>query len=170
MPPHDKRKIVSLETVVNELTTKTPRPYTFTIAPDDNHQQWNEEGARNNKRLEVFTDEYSLYLYKLMGSHAIDYSLHLECSPGGRLHYHGIIMFKSKDAIKDFYVNVIHKLLNTNMVEIDTIADIDVWLTYCSKQDVMFEKYAITNQSNFKRYGKMPLLGGKIKQLKITLE
>lgn len=125
-----KCNIVSPEEIeVNKL-------YAITMAPNDDLQYWTDEER-------VSKLEHYMINYILKDAPAV-IDITMEVSRTGRLHYHGTIMFPIRRNIHNFYINTIHKWLNKFIIEIDTIKDLTVWLTYCGKcKDVMMEDVKI---------------------------
>lgn len=61
----------------------------------------------------------------------INYVLYGDLSPKGKIHYHGLIQFKTKESIFHFYreINKIQDIA----VEVDTIEDRQKWINYIKK-------------------------------------
>lgn len=73
----------------------------------------------------------------------------LECSPKGRLHFHGVI--KINDVI-EFYMTDLKKLKHYGAIEIDTIGDDEIWLTYIYKQRKYMKGYADKHEMHYEIY------------------
>lgn len=101
--------------------------YTFTVAPNDDYQFWNDN---ENGRIKKATNHMT-YIVKRHPN--INFVLNMDVSSTGRIHWHGTIMFKHDANIRYFYMEVIHDLLKNHQIEMDTIADIVVWDEYCHK-------------------------------------
>lgn len=152
MPPQkmDNMKVLPIEKVqVGTL-------YTITVAPSNDHQKWDE-----SERVREFTKYYKTYVFKQLLPNS--FAVMIEISSTGRLHFHGSIKFVSDKEILKFYTYTIHNLLRGNQIEIDTIADLSAWETYCNKQS-RFKLGSITSQE----YSKLERLP-KVQFLKISV-
>lgn len=121
-PPYKNVKLISPEEIQVDVK------YTLTLCPDDSLQFWN---ANEIQRLERSQD-YIRSLLLNLGKNT-DINIWLEVSRTGRIHYHGTIMFASKNSVKTFFLTKIHKIQDHFKIEIDTISDMDEWLDYCQK-------------------------------------
>lgn len=55
-----------------------------------------------------------------------------------RVHFHGIILFENYTQISKWYNEDFFKMSSMGYFEIDTLGDIKIWHTYCTKeQDIM---------------------------------
>lgn len=116
--------------------------YALTLCPDDTLQFWN---VNTVQRLNMSL-AYARSLLNTLGK-MIHIGLYLEVSRTGRIHYHGVINFLSQDAIKEFYLIRLHKILEHFRVEIDTISDYDEWDAYCTKASHLWEISIDTNSA-----------------------
>lgn len=66
----------------------------------------------------------------------------LEVSRRGRFHYHGVIQVMKP---LEFVIHDAKMLAHYGCYEIDTIADMQKWLTYCMKQQELITVYAEKN-------------------------
>lgn len=65
---------------------------------------------------------------------------------GGRIHYHGVMYFKNRQAMQGFFMLGSTVLSDYGRVDIDTIDDLEYWAKYCRKgQDIWPEALVITN-------------------------
>lgn len=121
---------------------RVKRNYTFTLNPNDARQHFDKED-----RQELVIHDMARWMANR--STYLDIMVYLEVSLLGRLHWHGVISFEDNEAIRRFYVNDVHALINSNIIEIDTMEDEEYWLeTYCTKQEhlmnfVMTSKFAV---------------------------
>lgn len=113
--------------------------YTFTISWSDHYQYWGE-----NLRI----DKNYLASAKLLHDIKPEFFLNMEVSKNGRLHWHGYILFKDYDSVRDFYVNSLYKIEMKAIMEIDTITDIQKWEDYIVKQTKFMNK-TLSNQIAF---------------------
>ena len=117
-----KKQILTPE----EVSSNTK--YTFTINPAAQY-----EDQKNRLRTAV---NAHMQTFKSLGDDKVcTWELYPELSRGGRIHYHGWIQIHNR---LKFYLNLM-RFLNKNQVEIDTIEDMNVWETYCTKQKDMFQ-------------------------------
>ncbi len=77
-------------------------------------------------------NQYLYFIRKYIQPYMI-YELVPELSSVGRLHYHGICIFRKKRDIWLFYSNIYG--VSDCAIEIDTIDDLNKWLTYVTKQE-----------------------------------
>lgn len=77
----------------------------------------------------VYTEQRQI-LYDLFGKYTI--SITPEISTNGKLHWHGIILFKTFTKVGKFY-SQLPIYLNLLQMELDTISDIKEWVEYCNK-------------------------------------
>lgn len=82
------------------------------------------------------------YLYKIK-KYIVPYmkivELYPEFSSKGRLHYHGIILFKTHRMCVDWYYKYQH--IQGLNIKIDTIKDMKVWKAYMTKQIEYMSSY-----------------------------
>lgn len=80
---------------------------------------------------------YKYFLKKYIKPY-LQFELYFEFSALGRLHMHGIVVFPSAQAIILWFNNItIIKSLSS--YEMDTITDMQKWMTYCLKQQLIIE-------------------------------
>nr|UOF78872.1 rep protein [Cressdnaviricota sp.]UOF83105.1 rep protein [Cressdnaviricota sp.] len=135
-----KKPILSPESI----TVNTS--YTFTLNPCDDLQYFDQ--IDRIKSLEGYAINYILPVVPAI----VD--IYMEVSRAGRLHFHGTINFPTIAHIKDFYVNVIHKLSKKFQIEIDTICDPDKWREYCTKSSHLINVHLVTNKNLLKKLNK----------------
>lgn len=121
-----KNKLLKPEEVYEKVA------YSITLNPIDKLQCYSQNSTR---RLTTFYEFHYKYLKKILAPFA-DYDLWLEISSKGRLHFHGIIYIKD---IISFYLSSVPKLTDDYAIEMDTIDDVLIWLSYCQKQSVIRE-------------------------------
>lgn len=121
------------------------KEYALTLAPSDDKQFWGECKLSLNglSRVRMFYEQQKVSVYTILKRY--DYKLDLECSPLGRLHWHGTIKFKNDDKIIDFYVNTVPNLIKGYTICVKPIKKQDGWDTYCKKQNRFFAKYSISS-------------------------
>lgn len=123
MKPENRKKKCNIELDKIELN----KPYAITINPSDKYQYF---GLKN--RINLFIKglelDYRAYLPP-------NYSLYIELSDIGRLHWHGTIIYRDMDEVVYFYLNKIHSLLKHANIKIKEITD-EGWDGYCYKQHV----------------------------------
>lgn len=109
--------------------------YAITIAPDDN-LQWFLRPERCRKSFNLFNER--LLNYSKLD---IEYCLWQELSEpivgkriaGTRIHYHGIIRFRSERGLRAWLTLKFNELTRNCIIDIDTIDDMDIWIKYCTK-------------------------------------
>lgn len=101
--------------------------YSITINPNDDYQFFNDIESVRIKKAE---NHIKYIMRKYIN---IRFSLYIDVSRVGRIHWHGTIMFPFINSIKFFYTEVINELLSKHHIEIDTINDSDKWFHYCTK-------------------------------------
>lgn len=97
-------------------------------------------------KLNTFKDWSDQIENKIKRLHYCQYSLCIEISSNGRLHYHGYI--KIKDIAK-FYMYDIKLLKDIGCYEVDHITDPSVWSTYVEKQKRFMEKFCKENEIKY---------------------
>lgn len=109
--------------------------YSITINPDDSHQYIDDPD-----RL----DKLRRYWSKHLAKYSWEYNLYAEFSTPNnsksfpRYHFHGIIMFRTKGQLRRWYNSTYRQLSKVSYFDIDTIADIEYWQSYCQKnQSIM---------------------------------
>lgn len=116
IPPARGSTFVSPELVV------VGQAYSLTINPEN--QRFGEPD-----RFILITDA----VYKhIKGIPNITVCLYPEISQGGRVHFHGTLIIHD---IIDFYLFGNTNLNQLGHIEMDTIADMEKWMTYCKKSD-----------------------------------
>jgi hypothetical protein len=139
----EKTPIVSPEKI--ELNTF----YSFTLSPNDSCQYFGYAhrcekrdhifDPTETQRLKLFQRYIRDYPYKVLKKFC-DVKLYSEISRNGRLHCHGWIKFKDFKSVMLFYTNVVEEYKRVyGFIEIDTIKDMQVWKTYCTKQQHLWE-------------------------------
>lgn len=127
---------IDKKTPSNYYTTQTP--YAITINPIDKYQfvgRPNREYLFSNLILSIVQPmKHNLILYKEISE---PHQMVLQGKLGPRLHLHGVITFDSKTKLKQFLLHDMYSLLRIASVDIDTIEDLDHWLSYCSKQSLL---------------------------------
>lgn len=139
-----------MEQPVNLLEVNTP--YSITLNPNDSHQY-----AGKQDRMEKFRNNYYGITVK-WAQLGINYVLYTELSEpknsngtiGPRLHLHGIIKFKTNEAIKRFLLFEYYELTRCGIVDIDTIDDMDYWQKYIQKQQHIINETPLTNLTKSK--------------------
>lgn len=123
--------------------------YSLTLTFSDSKQFWNEKCDRAYR----FVKWVVPHLHKL--DSYCKYLLYLEVSKGGRLHFHGTIT--PTDTL-DFQLYAVKILESFGKYEIDTIADMAYWLSYCKKDSTIWQprvdkwkltKYPISQKTQF---------------------
>lgn len=79
----------------------------------------------------------------------IEYELFFELSAHGRLHLHGIILFRNPMGIAMFYQQI-YNVLKVCRVEIDTINDHIKWKEYLTKQRHIMKPYLNSKKLAYK--------------------
>lgn len=132
-PPNFKVKAPKLEDLsVDKL-------YSITINPKGNVDEWTEVAIYKFYRHTY--DE----LQKFKG---VEFVLHLESSPIGRLHYHGIMSIKS---LID-YVKFISWFSSNCAGEIDEISDLNKWTDYIFKQSSIWKPFLKSHVLGYPMY------------------
>lgn len=123
---------------------RTGEWYSLTIAPN-NKRQYIRDGERIGKCRKYMYDKVLAW-----PQHGIEYWLRPELSEprkstfdkngdpstiGPRLHWHGMIRFLNNKSILYWLVYGMSYLMIDCVVDIDTISDYDVWVSYCKKQE-----------------------------------
>ncbi len=116
---------------------KTNKIYSMTLNPIDRYQYFG-----HDQRFRKFKAKCFEFLLNLRAS----YELIIECSEpcqfhtqgynGPRLHLHGIITFRSLNALAHFLLTEYYSLLRWTSVDLDTCQDPGKWYTYCIKQKI----------------------------------
>ncbi|AXH73544.1 MAG: putative replicase [Cressdnaviricota sp.] len=106
-----------------EIHLKTK--YTFNFNPSDEYQYFGKED-----RLKMFTNWSNTYVFNTF---CAKLEVYLEISRLGRLHYHGTIEFDNVLDIREFFIDKLHSITLKGTLEIDTITDLNIWMTYCTK-------------------------------------
>lgn len=101
--------------------------FTFTLNPNEYYQFW---GQKMDDRITKSTNHMKFIMRNMPNTHL---DVWLDVSRTGRLHWHGTIRFSSLKELKLWYLERIPTLLKQHQVEMDTIADFEVWFDYCRK-------------------------------------
>ncbi len=146
----------------NSSLLKPHVKYTFSVAPDDDHQYF--KHPDRNKMLK----DYYLKKFKKLG-HSAHIIMVLECSSPRtknpiqqtRLHFHGTICF-SPIGIFKFYAHNWNDLLLNSLFEIDTIDCPETWHNYMYKDASIMIPYSKYYNLDYPFYQNDPLrLKGK---------
>lgn len=122
-PPNTFIKKDILEPKEIELNVK----YSFSVNPNDDYQFWDQlETERLSK-----SKNHMLCILKRNINMII--KLTIDVSRTGRIHWHGTIEFRHITTIRYFYTEFVHEILKKHTIEMDTIKDLKIWETYCSK-------------------------------------
>lgn len=120
------------QTIIHPECVSIDTKYTFTLNPSDDFQFFKEDPeTRITKSI-----NHIKYIIRNNPNYHMDLFLEVSCK--GRLHWHGTLLFKHNNHIKNFYLQFIPQILNNHSIEIDTIADPDKWLEYCTKSKHLF--------------------------------
>lgn len=112
--------------------------YSITLSPPDKYQFLKAKVNRYRK--------FHNFVYANTIGWRFDYNLFIELSEpkecpyesrGPRLHLHGVIRFNTVQEIFKFLSLQYAMLLSWTRVNIDTIKELPVWTTYCTKQRFM---------------------------------
>lgn len=125
-------------TIISPEDIEYNKMYTFTLNPE---KQYYADGIT---RINKIVTELEKRLMRYLDN--ISYVLKPEVSKMGRIHFHGIIMFKMDKLI--FYMQCIPVLIEHYTVEIDELKDYDIWYDYITKQVEMLELYNIPVGNN----------------------
>lgn len=101
--------------------------FTFTLNPDDHFQFFTED---QTTRIEKACNHMK-YIIRQMPNTLID--VWMDVSRTGRIHWHGTICFSSEKELKLWFMERVYTLHKQHQIEMDTIADMDKWMTYCKK-------------------------------------
>lgn len=127
--------------------------YEFTINPDDQHQFVNKREARVNcvrsaiKDLADNFDEDTLY--HLFPEVSMPQFGNTNKNRYARVHYHGIMLFKTAQSIRRFLTTNWHKLTGMSSIQFNPYRP-DHWHTYCRKQKDMFKRQERICNTNWK--------------------
>lgn len=123
---------------VKEVYYKIGVPYSVTVQPDDHHQYY-ESGVR----LKQFRDKMA----EVMLANTCCYNFVIELSEphgsilrhhsGARLHMHGIILFENISELAHYLMYDQARWCKCGRLEVDTITDMDVWIGYMKKQNII---------------------------------
>lgn len=128
-PPQKKFKKEKCNIELDKVELNVP--YAITINPCDKYQYFGMKNRINlfMKGLEL---DYRVYLPP-------NYSLYIELSEIGRLHWHGTIIYREYDEVIYFYMNKVNQLLKHCNIKIKPIKD-EGWEEYHCKQYI-FHKH-----------------------------
>lgn len=113
--------------------------YSLTINPNDNNQGL--MGKCPLTRMAIIKQNITSILEK--DNKDIAYLLHVDISEPRvcnenmypRVHFHGVITFRTNAAILNWQLFILRKLSRISQVKIDSIDDMDYWVKYCRKYD-----------------------------------
>ncbi len=88
--------------------------------------------------LKAWVTHYIYMLKTYINPYMIIKVLYPELSPRGRLHYHGIVRFKTHKQCVDWYFRRQH--IDGINISLDTIKDKAIWLKYITKQRSYLDK------------------------------
>lgn len=121
-----------------------PGIYSITLNPADKYQFLGQ--ANRLQKFRNMINEMFLH-YPEIG---IDYVMNIELSEprgnlihysaGPRLHLHGTINLRTNKSVYNWLIVEINKLLKYGNLDIDTIDNLDIWYTYCTKQKTLLPK------------------------------
>lgn len=106
--------------------------YAITINPNDKMQHFDLSVVQ---RWNTFTTKISKDFMDELAPFS-KYTLYIELSKKGRLHMHGTIEITD---VFGFYMRAIPYLCSHTQIEMDTIKDITIWNSYCTKQKLLFK-------------------------------
>jgi len=116
--------------------------YAITISPN--------EVIRSDSLIECVTNIYCdiLPLFKQYGC---QFTLRPELSTQNQiLHYHGTILFPTRDGVTHFYFYNIVKLKSVCTFVIKHIDEMDTWIRYCKKQRLHMKPFTTENNLRYK--------------------
>lgn len=122
-------------------------PYAVTLNPSDEYQYFGYKERFQRWR------EYMSATLEPLNNFRIWYEFHAEISEpklasvachkkGPRLHVHGTVIFTKRSGLRDFLIDLLPKWAKTNMVDIDTISNADIWQEYCEKQKLIHKVFS----------------------------
>lgn len=124
--------------------------FTLNICPDDRHQYFGSK--TRSTQFKKYINELVLDVFH---DSKVDYQLHFELSTpigsfssdykGPRWHTHGIIRIRNKKGLFNWLNYILPSLLKDNKIEVDTIADKQVWYDYCHKDEDWQKLQPISN-------------------------
>ncbi len=137
-----------------EIFYRVNKIYSITINPNDKHQFTHIVNYYNRiKKVKSFVRE-------CFGDEGIHFCLHLDISEPRqlkkgtypRIHFHGVIMFKNKEAILSWLVHTSIMLSQMAYVDIDSLDPIskNKWFKYCMKYDHITNVMPIQHKLGFK--------------------
>lgn len=133
-----RNDVLSLEDV------KVNVHYALTINPNDQHQYFGEP-----RRELLFNADLKDSFFPT----EIERDLYMEVSPKGRLHWHGLLLFREREEIFRFYTRVISNWIRESTVTLKAITSMEDWLKYCKKQelfhDILKDKFGIETPNSF---------------------
>ena len=117
--------------------------YEITINPDDKHQC----AGKGDSRVtgvkafieDILKDKNSDILYHMFPEMSMPQFGNSSKNRYSRVHYHGIISFRTHSAVRYFLLNLWHKLTGSNSIQLNPYRP-DHWPDYCRKQQDMFQK------------------------------
>lgn len=125
--------------------------YEFTFNPDDKHQFPDKKDARTNNVKSCFEEiTNSLHpdtLYHLFPEVSMPQYGNATKNRYARVHYHGIILFKTTESLTSFLLKHWHRFTSISSIQFNPYRP-DHWDTYCRKQkDLFHRRYRIKNAS-----------------------
>lgn len=121
-------KIVSPESVI------VGNNYTFNLNPNTAPTD-----IKRNGELSLQVPPWFNHIVKGLNKlRYCKYTLYHELSPGAKWHYHGVITITE---VINFFIFDVFELKKLGAFEIDTIKDLDIWMTYCTKQRAILEPF-----------------------------
>lgn len=153
--------------------------YTLTLSPEDNiHNSYDDDDDDKYKALLGFTSEIHKLILKYQD--CADIVLYTEYSKTGRIHFHGIILFK--DIFKAYFF-LLPKLSAYGFIEIDSIHLLQClenckedeedglakWISYCTK---LYDTWPIDIHHHFDNLPRVTITktGTKIKHKQSVLK
>lgn len=146
MSDHPKAPIGNKKLIISPEMIKEGTQYALTISPSDKRQYFD-----CVDRIDKLTSHIEGLLLEVPN---VDFDMWMEVSRTGRLHFHGVICFKTKESIKHFYVIKINEWLSLHNLEMTTITDPKGWDEYCQKSSHLISVH-ITTKQVFDKYRKV---------------
>lgn len=120
--------------------------YAITLNPEDKCQYYPKHYPDSWKnRLQTFKKNWSNRFVELFDLYETDYYVPIECSEPFRdgsqrecrLHFHGLIRFKTEEAVMQFLLCSHHVLMNFCNVKIDELNNPEEWIEYMEKHSYL---------------------------------
>lgn len=132
--------------------------YSFTLNPQDKYQFFGNEYRFKRFRNII----YELFLVKYHYGFIIEISEPRNQIPyqykGPRLHIHGTIRFPTRATLERFLIIKMSQISKIGTMEIDTIGNIETWLDYIHKQNILMGDTYIGNYLQEDYYKEMAKL------------